>query len=115
MAADAISREARAQMQTTGMADELAQANQRAALAEQALADQTALYGYGPVIGGPGGASEELEGGQRVPTDVAERTEQDIESRAAGRPTRPADRPGKEGARYGTRTPTQKWGGGGAR
>jgi len=114
MAADAISREARAQMESTGMADALAQANQRAALAEAAVADFKALYGYGPVIGGAGGASEELEGGQRVPSDVAERTERDIESRAAGQPTAPADRPRAQqrGSRYTDRgAPRRKWGG----
>lgn len=95
MMADALSREGRAQMQATGMAEELAQANQRAAMAEQAMADMQALVGYGPT-GDPGAGVTELEGGQRVPTDVAERTEQDIATRAAGGTPRPADRPQRE-------------------
>ncbi len=95
MMADATSREARAQLGATGMADENAQLRGELARIKQAFADQAALFGYGVAPGGAGSTTTEI-GGARVPTEHAERYQRNIERAEAGEPTRPWGEPDKK-------------------
>lgn len=104
-------------LKTSGVAQELIQERTLRVRAEAERDRALAELGQGPPppLIEPGSKVAELEGGQRVPQSVAPKTREGIESRAAGRPTPTADEPEDRTARYGTRTPTQKWSGGGTR
>jgi hypothetical protein len=96
MMADATSREARAQLGATGMAEENATLRTELARITQAFADQAALFGYGVAPGGAGSTTTEI-GGANVPTEHAERYRSNLERAKAGKSTRPwGEEPGRE-------------------
>ncbi len=104
---DELTRRAQMDMQTSGLTQELAQVKQSNTQLAMENAELRVKAGFGP----PAGTNvTELEGGQRVPTDRAAGTQERIES-GEQPPFAEKDRT----ARYGTRTPTQKWSGGGTR
>lgn len=82
-----LRRQAGNQMKVSGMAQQLSQSKMEGAEKDAIIADLRAQLGYGPEGELQAGANvTELEGGQRVPTDVAGETEERIEGQRAGKP-----------------------------
>ena len=84
MESEALARIGREQLESTGMADRLASQTQETAMWKQRAFDAEQIARYGP--SSLGEDVTQLPGGQRVPTDVAEETQQRIEATAAGKP-----------------------------
>lgn len=82
-----LERRGESGLKVSGMAQQLAQSNQRVVQLEAQVAQQNAELGYGPQpFAEPGANVTELPGGQRVPTDRAAGTQKRIEAREAGKP-----------------------------
>jgi hypothetical protein len=104
-----LERRGQSGLKVSGMAQTITQQDQTIVQLKAENAKLLAQAGFGP----PAGTNvTELEGGQRVPTDRAAGTQERIES--GGKPPFATD-PADSRASYGTRNPTQKWGGGGTR